>query len=80
MTYRKIFISFLVIALIAVFNFPVRPVKAASLTSISDTLDTLTQNVDANHTILFVTPTGVQASTDTITLDFTDFTTTDVAF
>ncbi len=45
---------------------------AASLTSISDNLDRLAENTNANHTIQFVTPTGLTAG-QTITLAFTGF-------
>ena len=76
---KKISVYLLVFAL-AFMYFPIRPAYAANLTSISDTLDTLVSSADADHTILFVTPTGVESSTDTITIDFTDFTTTSVAF
>jgi len=77
---KKFSILWLVITLVVVFNFPLRPAQAANLTSVSDTLNTLAQNTDANHEIYFVTPTGVESSTDTITIDFTDFTTTGVLF
>jgi hypothetical protein len=49
-----------------------RDVHAANLTTISDTLSRIQTSEDANHTIEFVTPTGVDASTDTITLTFDD--------
>ncbi|MFA5030803.1 MAG: hypothetical protein WC495_04395 [Patescibacteria group bacterium] len=62
-----------ILALTALVMLPFHYSQAASLTSISDTLSTLTQNVAANHTIQFVTPTGVEASTDTIVIDLTDF-------
>lgn len=62
-----------ILAITAVVMLPFHASKAANLTSISDTLSTLTQNVAANHTIQFVTPTGVDAPTDTIIIDLTDF-------
>jgi len=62
-----------IIALTALVMLPFHYSQAAPLTSISDTLSTLTQNVAANHTIQFVTPTGVETSTDTIIIDLTDF-------
>ncbi|MDP3964814.1 MAG: hypothetical protein Q8Q20_04145 [bacterium] len=81
MTFRRYITPLLIIALVVMLSFPYMPTAhAANLTSISDTLTTLTQNVVANHTILFVSPTGVQASTDTITIDFTDFTIGSVDF
>ncbi|MFA6525101.1 MAG: hypothetical protein WCT33_02385 [Patescibacteria group bacterium] len=68
-------VSIIVIFLLVfVLTPPYHTTYAASLTKISDTLSTLTQNVVADHTILFVTPTGVQADADTITIDLTDFT------
>jgi hypothetical protein len=76
---KKISVYFLIFAL-AFMYFPIRPVYAANLTKITDTLSTLTQNVVANHTLTFVTPTGVESSTDTITIDFTDFTVGAVEF
>lgn len=52
----------------------IQPAYAASVTTFSDTLSTLTASTAANHTIYFVTPTGV-ASTQTVTLTFdADFT------
>lgn len=77
---KKSSILLLVIALVIWGGIPFGSVRAANLTSISDTLTTLTQNTVANHTLLFVTPTGVESSTDTITIDFTDFTIGSVDF
>ncbi|MFA6272530.1 MAG: hypothetical protein WC693_05525 [Patescibacteria group bacterium] len=76
---KKISVYLLIFAL-AFMYFPIRPAYAANLTKVTDTLSTLTQNVVANHTITFVTPTGVQASTDTVTIDLTDFTVGTVEF
>lgn len=46
-------------------------VQGAALTSVSDTLSTSAPSVVANHTILFVTPTGVtDTGGETITLTF----------
>jgi len=45
------------------------PASAASVTSLSDNLSTLTASTAANHTITFTTPTGVTAGQD-ITLTF----------
>lgn len=44
--------------------------EASSAFNISNTMSTLRQNVVANHTIIFRTPAGVDASTDTITITF----------
>lgn len=46
---------------------------AASVTTFSDTLSTLTAATAANHEILFITPTGVEANNDTIVFTFTGF-------
>lgn len=52
------------------FSLPVPSAQAAAVTSLRDTLTRLKASTDANHTIEFVTPTGVDASTDTITITF----------
>lgn len=44
--------------------------RAATVTGYSDTMTRTSASTVADHTILFVTPTGVQTSTDTITLNF----------
>jgi hypothetical protein len=44
--------------------------EASGLLNISNTMSTLRQSVAANHTIIFRTPAGVDASTDTITITF----------
>ncbi len=73
-------ITYLIVAFFVVFalSFPALPAYAASLTSLSDTLSTLAENTDANHTIQFTTPTGVVAG-ETITVTFdTDFDTASI--
>jgi len=77
---KKLRLLLTIFALAALVVLPFHASQAANLTSISDTLSTLTQNTAANHTITFVTPTGVASNADTITIDFTDFTTGSVAF
>ena len=59
-------LSFLLTSLLS------RDVSAAPLTTISDTLSRIEDNTASNHTIEFVTPTGVNESTDTIILTFDD--------
>jgi hypothetical protein len=57
--------------------------EASQLSSVSDTMSRLKINTDANHDIKFATPTGVNASTDTITITFPsgfDLATNPVAF
>lgn len=44
--------------------------SAASISSYSDTIDDSRPSNDTSHEIYFVTPTGVESSTDTITLTF----------
>lgn len=63
------------IALVIVaFGFQGTPAFAASLTSLSDNMSRLKTGVASNHTIQFITPTGVGAG-QTITLTFSsDFT------
>lgn len=68
------------LALLAVFALVAGPVKAAPLTSMSDVMNRQKIGVASNHTITFTTPTGVDALSDTITLDFTGFTLGSVAF
>lgn len=60
--------------LLTFFLFTKQRASAAFLTTISDTLSRIEDNTDANHTIEFVTPTGVDQSTDTIILTFDDTT------
>ncbi len=70
---RRAFSILSILTLIAA-TLPVQKAQAATLTKIKDTLSTVTASTIANHTIQFVTPTGVEASTDTITLTFETFT------
>ncbi|KKU47563.1 hypothetical protein A3E96_01785 [Candidatus Uhrbacteria bacterium RIFCSPHIGHO2_12_FULL_46_13] len=46
------------------------PARAAALTSVKDVLSTSESGANANHTIQFVTPSGVLLSTHTVTLTF----------
>ncbi|MBI4426672.1 MAG: hypothetical protein HY567_03780 [Candidatus Kerfeldbacteria bacterium] len=59
-----------VMAVLVFMNAPVPTAQAAAVTSLRDTLSRLKASTAANHTIELVTPTGVEASTDTITLTF----------
>lgn len=74
------------IVIIALFVFPIqlllpKVAMAATVTSFSDTLSTLTASTAANHEIKFVTPSGVDAG-ETIIITFdADFTNvTNMAF
>lgn len=66
----------LLLALGAISSFSVlfpsffRSAHASELDRKTDALSRQTVSTDANHTITFVTPTGVDASTDTITIGF----------
>ncbi|MCL5795007.1 MAG: hypothetical protein M1338_01485 [Patescibacteria group bacterium] len=63
---------FAFISLVLIFSFlflPYEKIFAASLTSVSDTATRLKKNTLSNHTITFVTPTGVGAG-ETITVTF----------
>jgi hypothetical protein len=70
---KKIYIltTFLLISALIAFFLNGRA-YAANLTSISDTLSRIQVSVDADHSIEFVTPTGVDESTDTIVLTLDD--------
>src|SRR3990167_1668870 len=76
---RRIISLVLIIALIS-WSFPLQPTQAAPLTSIADTLDTITAAANANHDLSFTTPAGVAAG-DTIVITFpAGFVLTDVGF
>jgi hypothetical protein len=62
----------LLISLSFLMVFKPKNTYAGNLSIISDTLSRIEVNVDANHTIEFVTPSGVDESTDTIVLTFDD--------
>ncbi len=55
------------------FFFSVRPVFSAKTTPAYDQISSHTKNVFADHQLVFRTPTGVDESTDTITLSLPDF-------
>lgn len=76
--YMKILQNFFVLSLVAIFAFSpfssIKIAKAASLTSLSDTMSSLKASTASNHEIKFVTPSGVDAG-ETIILTFSaDFT------
>jgi len=58
----------LAVFLILIINLFYLPVQAASLTNLSDTMTRLKVSTASDHTIKFTTPTGVESSTDTITI------------
>lgn len=61
---------FLVIAVTIVTVFPVRPVQAAALTGLSDTMTSLSINATSSHTMRFTTPTGASTTGQTIVITF----------
>lgn len=74
-SFKDLFAKLLIAAVLALAGLintlgPVDKVSAAALTSKSDTLSTSEPGADANHTILFVTPTGAGDTSDTITVTF----------
>ncbi len=73
---RRMRLSMAVAALFSLLllSYPTSMAQAAAVTSLRDTLSRLKASTLANHTVEFVTPTGVDASTDTITLTFQTFT------
>lgn len=66
----RLITTLVVVLALLTFNLPVRTVRAAAVTSFDVTLSRVRTSTLANQTIEFVTPTGVNASTDTITLTF----------
>lgn len=73
---KKIFSLLTATLLITVLSFSsyffVEKASAGFLLSISDTLSRIEHYEKANHTIKFVTPTGVDQTTDTIVIAFDD--------
>ncbi len=64
---QKFIILYFIIALLSFFIYP-QKVNADALTALSDTMSREKPSTLSNHTIKFTTPTGVDASTDTITI------------
>ncbi len=58
---------------IVVFALIARSISAALATPASDTLSRLKVSTAANHELLFKTPSGIDASSDTIVLTFSGF-------
>lgn len=69
---KKLLIKLVAIVSIFAINLFYLPVQAASLLSLSDTMTRLKISTASDHTIKFTTPTGVEASTDTITVTMPD--------
>ena len=72
----NVFIVLLVLApllmlnLTTIFNNSTPKAYAASLTTLSDTLSTMKESTLADHTIQFITPTGIVSTSQNITLTF----------
>jgi hypothetical protein len=69
MKIRKSLSFFLVFAMIATLMMPLQ-IAFAGLLNLSNAMSTVRANVLSNHTIVFRTPTGVDAPADTITVTF----------
>lgn len=63
-------LAFSLVFNLILFNLSLPIAQAAQATSFSDNISRLKTGVVADHEIFFVTPTGVDASTDTIILTF----------
>lgn len=75
MWFRRFVSAVCVVATIAAFAFEAGPIWAAGrLTTLTDAITTHQVAVGSDHGVSFTTPTGVDSSTDTITLDFDGFT------
>jgi hypothetical protein len=75
---RKPFIKFLILILLLGYGFAyllATPVQASSLTTLSDNMSRIQATTLSDHTIQFITPSGVTAFGQTITLNFNSFTT-----
>lgn len=72
--YSKTAVALLLIGILLGGYFLTSPLKvqASALTGESDVLDDSRPSATSTHTIYFITPTGVDANTDTIILDFAD--------
>ncbi len=73
--------TLVIVSLLSTMLLPIaiQPVKAATLTSIKDTLSTVKASTVADHTFTFTTPTGVGAG-QTIILTFESFNPSALAF
>ncbi|MHB8276925.1 MAG: hypothetical protein ACYDIA_04645 [Candidatus Humimicrobiaceae bacterium] len=69
MRLKKICILIVLVVLLLVILLT-SVISAADLSEMRDELSTVLKSTAANHTIKFKTPTGVDASTDTITITF----------
>ncbi|MFH1430059.1 MAG: hypothetical protein ABIG71_00875 [Candidatus Uhrbacteria bacterium] len=67
---KAVFVCVVAVAAIAMQAAHVIPVHAAALTNLADYMSTLKASTVANHEIYFVTPTGVESSSDTIAITF----------
>jgi len=75
---RKLVWAGLLVVIVSFVFGPIPIAHAAAVSSFSDVLSRLKENIAANHEIKFVTPTGVQDTNDTITLLMTGFTSASV--
>lgn len=68
--FGKRFLVFLVLVSFLITVLLPQVTQAAALTSLSDTMSRFKKSTLSDHTIGFTTPTGVDSSSDTITLTF----------
>ncbi len=63
-------VSIAIISALLLYVMPFKSAFAAAVTSASDTMSNLTINATSSHAISFVSPTGANQNTDTITITF----------
>jgi hypothetical protein len=63
-------LSLAIIAALMLYAMPFKFAFAATVTSASDTMSNLTVNATSTHSISFVSPTGANQNTDTISITF----------
>ena len=74
--FRKFWATTLILALtLGIFSVSGHQTQAASLTTLSDNQSRLAATTLSDHTIQFITPTGVTALNQTITINFNSYTT-----
>jgi hypothetical protein len=69
-TIAQRFMSLVLALAVVAFAVPFTVAEAASITSASDTMSSLTVSATSTHTIRFTTPTGANNNTDTIIITF----------
>lgn len=67
---RRLFRFIVAVLTVMFFVSPLVPVQATTLTGMRDIMSRQNASVGSNHEIRFITTSGVDAPTDTITIDF----------